>query len=88
MPEHEIRLDQSAEFDELVVDGSAFVHVERMDQRCFWIGIDLPDNKRINIRTGVEDGMWFFRVEEDFKEGRDFLVERRACYRKHMGATR
>lgn len=71
------------EFDELFLK-DATVHIERMNTRAFWIGIEAADGQRIHINTGVEDGKWFFRVEEvDAEGGISEVVERRACHRKH-----
>lgn len=79
-----IRKCGNGEFDELFVTG--FVHIERMDTRAFWIGIDTPGGQ-IHVRTGVEKGVWFFNIEQEFEDGRageDFQVERPACHRKHV----
>lgn len=34
------------DIDEVVIRNAAAVHVEQMDDRCWWIGIDLPDGSR------------------------------------------
>lgn len=31
------------DIDEIVLHDASTVHVEQMDDRCWWIGIDLPD---------------------------------------------
>lgn len=60
----EYRCDKSGEFDELFADG-AYVHVERMADRAFWIGVERGDQK-VMINTGVNaEGDWYFNVEED-----------------------
>src|SRR5687767_12674357 len=66
------RVDESGEFDELFAKGVRSVHVERMEGRSFWIGIDLPNGEQVNVRTGVERGKWYFRVLGDVA---DFLIE-------------
>ena len=79
---HELDMDHRGEFDEVFVR-NAFVHVERMADRSFWIGIDSPGMARLSIRTGVADGKWYFNVEEDTLSGRHESVTRPACYRQH-----
>lgn len=73
----EFRLDQSGEFDEFVAKNAA-IHVERMNETGFWIGIDLPGGARVKINTGVESGKWFFNIEEDGNPERSFGIERKA----------
>ena len=65
----------NGELDEVFVSGAS-VHVERLNEMCFWIGIDHPTLPSLNIRTGVEDRKWFFRLEEDSKATREFVIER------------
>lgn len=81
-----VRLDHRGEFDELFV-GSAEVHIERMNTRAFWIGIDVKDGPTIHINTGIANGKWFFRVEDVDTEsgGISEVVERPACHRSHKG---
>lgn len=76
----EFRLDESGEFDELCVPAAA-IHVERMTETGFWIGIDLPDGNRIMINTGMFQGEWYFNVDEDVKDGKSFSV----CSPKEKG---
>lgn len=76
MKEHEYRSDSLGEFDEVGI-ANAFIHIERTDEMCFWIGIDSPGKPSIHIRTGIQDGMRRFRLEEDtITNPKDFLVER------------
>lgn len=66
------------EFDELFVR-NAFVHIERMNDTGFWIGIDLPKSSglpRIMINTGVHQGVWFFNLSEDSMDGQTVTVQR------------
>lgn len=68
-------LDFRGEFDELFIRG-ADIHIERMNETGFWIGIDLPDGEQIMINTGVHQGVWYFNVEEDKAGGRFLSVQR------------
>lgn len=63
------------EFDEVWAT-DAFVHVERMSDTGFWIGIDEPGKPRLMINTGVHRGVWFFNVYEDSMDGKSFGVQR------------
>jgi hypothetical protein len=67
------KLDHRGEFDELWLR-NALVHVERMNETGFWIGIELPNGERISINTGVYRGEWFFNIDED--GGKHFSVRR------------
>lgn len=63
------------EFDELFC-ANAFVHIERMDKRAFWMGITGPDGKDIMVNTGVtNDGIWFFNVDENWKGGERYEIQ-------------
>lgn len=61
------------ELDEFFID-SASVHVERMDDACFWMGLG-RGKSLVSVRTGVEDGKWFFRVEDEGAD-KSFFIER------------
>ena len=76
---HKFQLGGEGELDELFVYG-AFVHIERMDDSSFWIGIyppkssGLPD---IMLNTGVHKGTWYFNVRENCGDDpQDFGVSR------------
>lgn len=71
----DLRLDDKGEFDEAFIR-EASVHIERMAETAFWIGIDLPDGTSLMINTGVDHGQWFFNVEEDREAGRSYSVSR------------
>ncbi len=72
----QFRLDSQGEFDEVFL-ASASVHIERMNDTGFWIGIDLPDGNRVSVNTGVDRGTWFFNVDEDgLIDGQNFSVQR------------
>ena len=77
--------DHRSEFDEVFVR-EASVHIERMADRCFWIGIDPPSSSRLpslRIFTGVERGKWFFRISEDSLDAaQEMVVQRPAKYEK------
>lgn len=75
------------EFDELFVS-DASVHVERMNERGFWIGVTGSDGRRFSINTGIADGKWFFSVEEDKKRGQFYSVQRPAGRLKRTPETR
>ena len=70
---------QDDELDEVFIR-NASVHIERMDDTAFWIGIYPPESSgfpSIMLNTGVYKGEWFFNVEEDCLDGpRDFIVRR------------
>ncbi len=72
---HEFSLDDFGEFDEVFVK-NASVHIERMDETAYWIGIDAPGMASLMVNTGTVDGVWYFNVEEDSLDGRDFSVQR------------
>ena len=80
-----IRCDSTPEneFDEFFAE-KAFVHIERMGEMEFWIGIQDPGLPQVNVRTGVTaEGKWYFRLEEDTLKGaRDFAIERDTSRRK------
>jgi hypothetical protein len=71
------RLDWQGEFDEVFVSDASLVHIERMDERAFWIGINVG-KRMLMINTGVSDGEWYFRIEEDKIGGKEFVVKRSA----------
>ncbi len=67
------------EFDEVWIKG-ANVHIERMDETAFWIGIDPPPSSglpRIMLNTGVCKGEWYFNLEEDCLDGAQSVSVRR-----------
>lgn len=66
------------EFDEVWIR-DAFVHIERMNDTGFWIGIDPPKSSglpRIMLNTGVHKGVWFFNLQEDSIGGKSLTVQR------------
>lgn len=71
MSDIKFSLDHRGEFDEVFLRNAA-VHIERMNETGFWIGIDLPDGRRVSVNTGIESGNWFFNVEEDKLNGGKF----------------
>lgn len=72
----EFKMDSKGEFDEVFLE-NASVHIERMDETGFWIGIDLPDGRCIHVNTGVERGTWFFNVSEaHLLDGKFLSVQR------------
>jgi hypothetical protein len=72
---HEFRLDHRQEFDEIVLP-QASVHIERMDETAFWIGIEAIGLPGLMVNTGVNRGTWYFNIEEDEHNGRSFTVHR------------
>lgn len=68
-------LDHKGEFDELWIS-DAFVHIERMNDTGFWMGLEAPGLPRVSVNTGVYRGKWYFNVYEDRKDGKSFSVER------------
>lgn len=84
------RTDSGAgEFDELFAE-NATIHIERMDERAFWIGINLPNGEQVMVNTGIASRTWFFNVEEDAvgDTAQHFAVQRRSCYRRHQPGSR
>jgi hypothetical protein len=75
LKQHDFGLDHRDELDEVFVR-NAFVHIERMNETGYWIGIDSPGRPHLMINTGVHGGKWFFNVEEDKIGGKYFNVER------------
>ena len=75
MKRHKYGLDHRKEFDEVFIK-NAHVHIERMHETCYWIGISTKDFPDLMINTGVEKGMWFFNIEEDSLKGKSFQVQR------------
>ncbi len=72
----EFDLDSFGEFDETWFRG-ADVHIERMNETGFWIGFDLPGDRRVMLNTGVHKGVWFFNLEEDRIGGGNFVSVQR-----------
>ncbi len=64
------------ELDEVFIP-NAFVHIERMDDTAFWIGIEGAGLPMLHLNTGVHRGVWFFNIEEDKAEAGRFLTVRR-----------
>jgi len=62
------------DIDEIVLQDVRMVHVEQMDDRCWWIGIDLPDggywagnfiaDSRGRMRFNEQEG-WGFQWDRD-----------------------
>ena len=75
-PKHKFTLDHLNEFDEVFVS-NASVHIERMDEMCYYIGIEHKELPQLMIRTGVERGVWFFNIEVDSVEDHQFLSVQR-----------
>lgn len=83
-----IKLDHCGEFDEFFAE-DAKIHVERMNARAIWIGIDLPDGGAVHMNTGIEAGVWFFNVSRtDSVGGVDAQITRPSCHRKHAAKIR
>jgi len=68
-----VSLDGSGEFDETWLC-DAYVHIERMNETGFWIGIKTRTGVLVTINTGVHKGEWYFNVEED--GGKHYTVRR------------
>lgn len=69
------KLDSEGEFDEVFIS-NASVHIERMNDTGFWIGIEGKGLPLLMVNTGVHRGKWFFNLEEDAIDGRSFQVQR------------
>jgi hypothetical protein len=59
-----IRLNRHGTLEELFVQGASFIHLEQLDDSCWWGGIGLPDGAYLHvnwtsyapIRSTVEQG--------------------------------
>jgi hypothetical protein len=64
----------AGELDEYFISNPRLVHIERMDKRAFWIGVDTARGM-VLINTGIDSrGMWYFNVEEDREGGQAYSV--------------
>src|ERR1700689_5198421 len=77
---HKMHLDRiDNEFDEVWI-ANCDVHIERMNETGFWIGIDPPNRSGlpgIMLNTGLYKGEWFFNIYEDcLGEPQSFEVRR------------
>jgi hypothetical protein len=72
---HKFGLCDSGEFDEVFIK-NAFVHIERMSDTAFWIGIEAKGLPMLMLNTGVHRGVWFFNIEEDAINGNWLTVQR------------
>lgn len=72
------KFDLSPTLDELdeVFVKNATVHIERMSDTSFWIGINSPGLPGLMVNTGVHRGTWFFNVYEDVTGGKSYSVRR------------
>ena len=75
LKKHKFGMDEEGEFDEVFLS-KASVHVERMNETGYWIGIDAPGFPSLMVNTGVYRGVWFFNIEEDEIGGRSLQVQR------------
>lgn len=69
---HQFSLDKDGELDEVFIK-NAFVHIERMNDRGYWIGIYPPDKSglpKLMVNTGVHFGEWFFGLYEDSEDAK------------------
>lgn len=64
------------ELDEVWIE-NAFVHIERMDDTAFWIGIEGKGKPMLHLNTGVHRGQWYFNIEVDSLEKPEFLSVQR-----------
>jgi hypothetical protein len=64
-PEWEIRSDGEGNFDEVVAEDAQFVHLERMDQDKFWLGITLQDGSRITANLYINNGILKLSAERE-----------------------
>lgn len=58
-PGWEVRLD------EVVALGAALVHLERLDGSSWWLGVTLPDGRRLSVHLGARRAQVRGRAEED-----------------------
>lgn len=72
-------IDGRREFDETFIR-NASVHIERMDECCFYIGIEAKGLPGLRLFTGIQGGNWFFNIEEDSRGGRFISVRRKAKF--------
>jgi hypothetical protein len=52
-PRYEIRLDDDGSLDEVVAFAPELVHLERMTETGWWLGIDMPDGTHIAVNFGA-----------------------------------
>ena len=71
--------DGRREFDETFLK-DATVHIERMDECCFFIGIDAKGLPPLKLFTGIQEGQWFFNINEDRIDGEFISVRRKARF--------
>src|SRR6185437_10408306 len=64
------------ELDEVFIN-NASVHIERMHETAFWIGISCEGKPPLMLNTGVHRGTWYFNVEVDsLEDPKSFYVQR------------
>lgn len=54
-PSWEIRCDEDDVFDEVVASNPASVHLERMDNCAWWLGITFDDGTEIHVNIGARN---------------------------------
>jgi hypothetical protein len=75
MKQHDVSLDDRGELDEVFVS-NADVHLERMSDGSFWIGIRAKGKPDISINTGMFRREWFFNLEVDAVGGQRLYIRR------------
>ena len=75
LKKHKFGMDHRGELNEVFLS-KASVHIERMNERCYWIGIEAPGFVPLLVTTGIDGSIWFFNVEEDEIGGRFLQVQR------------
>lgn len=79
---YKVSFDHEGQIDEVTASGT--LHLERMNENQWWIGLDMPDGRRLNFRFGANNKRASFTmlVEEDWDGGAchrcDFREARRA----------
>lgn len=64
------------ELDEVFI-ANAFVHIERMGDTAFWIGIEGENKPMLHLNTGVHRGQWYFNIEVDSNDEPHWLAVQR-----------
>jgi len=65
-----VRLDQNGQLDELLCDG-ANIHLERMGDTSWWMGIALPNGRYISVNFGAVNkrAKFYLNIQEDGDDG-------------------
>lgn len=60
--------------DDISIESVANVHIEQMDDNAWWVGIYLPDGRRLTFDITAERGLKI-RMGEDWEGGENWESE-------------